>query len=124
MDAQARPLEFLSSAYKDYTDFPADVQNKMGFALWRAQVGKKHPSAKALSGFGDAGVLELVEDHRGDTYRAVYTVRFSSAVYVLHAFEKKSKHGIATPKQDIDLVKARLKQAEEIHAGTKKNTSN
>jgi phage-related protein len=77
------------------------------------QVGRKAPSAKPLAGFGGAGVLEIVEDHQTDTYRAVYAVKFSELVYVLHAFQKKSKKGIATPKPDIDLIKRRLRAAEE-----------
>jgi len=85
----------------------------MGYALYQAQVGRKAPSAKPLAGFGGAGVLEIVEDHQTDTYRAVYTVKFSELVYVLHAFQKKSKKGIATPKPDIDLIKGRLRTAEE-----------
>ncbi len=85
----------------------------MGYALYQAQVGQKAPSAKPLRGFGGAGVLEIIDDHQTDTYRAVYTVKFSECVYVLHAFQKKSKKGIATPKPDIDLVKKRLRAAEE-----------
>ena len=85
----------------------------MGFALYRAQIGKKHESAKPLRGFGGAGVLELVEDHAGDTYRAVYTVRFAAGVYVLHAFQKKSRRGRETPRGDMDLVRRRLRMAEE-----------
>jgi phage-related protein len=87
----------------------------MGFALYLAQTGEKHLAAKPLKGFGGAGVLEVVEDHDGDTFRAVYTVKFASAVYVLHAFQKKSKSGIKTPQTDIDLIKQRLKLAEQMH---------
>lgn len=87
----------------------------MGYALYQAQVGLKSQTAKALRGFGGAGVLEIVEDHQTDTYRAVYTVKFSDLVYVLHAFQKKSKRGIATPKPDSDLIKRRLRAAEEDH---------
>lgn len=87
----------------------------MGFALYLAQTGEKHLAAKPLKGFGGAGVLEVVEDHDGDTFRAVYTVKFASAVYVLHAFQKKSKSGIKTPQTDIDLIKQRLKFAEQMH---------
>ena len=87
----------------------------MGFALYQAQLGGKHADAKPLRGFGGAGVLEIVEDHSGDTYRAVYTVRLGGRVYALHAFQKKSKTGIATPKAEIDLIKSRLKRAEEEH---------
>ncbi len=94
----------------------------MGFALYAAQCGDKHVSVKPLKGFRGAGVLEIVEDHDGDTFRAVYTVRFREALYVLHAFQKKSRKGIATPAKEIDLVRSRLKEAEQHHAefiGTK-----
>lgn len=87
----------------------------MGYALYRAQGGKEHGSAKALKGFGGRSVLELIEDHEGGTYRAVYTVKFSTGIYVLHAFQKKSRKGIATPKQDMDLIEKRLKDAETLH---------
>lgn len=86
-----------------------DVQDTFGYALHLAQVGSRHRQAKPLKGFGGAGVLEVVEDHEGDTYRAVYTVRYVTAVYVLHCFQKKSTTGIATPKPDMDLIQARLK---------------
>jgi phage-related protein len=85
----------------------------MGFALYLAQAGRKHIDAKPLKSFGGAGVLELVEDHDGDTYRAIYTVKFAGAIYTLHAFQKKSKKAIQTPRQHIALVKQRLKRAEE-----------
>ena len=85
----------------------------MGQAIDDAQLGGEHPAAKALKGFGGRGVLEIVDDFDGDTYRAVYTVKFAGVVYVLHAFQKKSKKGIATPQREIDLIKARLKRAEE-----------
>jgi phage-related protein len=87
----------------------------MGFALWQAQQGGKHRDAKVLKGFGGAGVLEVVEDHDGDTYRAVYTVKFAGAVYVLHAFRKKSKKGIKTPPAEMEVIKRRLEAAEEHH---------
>ena len=87
----------------------------MGYALYQAQLGLKAPSAKPLRGFGGAGVLEIVEDNQTNTYRAVYTVKFSDLVYVLHAFQKKSKKGIATPKKDIDLIHRRLAEAEQLH---------
>lgn len=88
------------------------MKRDIGFALAFAQRGAKHPSAKPLRGFGDASVLEIVDDHRGDTYRAVYTVRFSEIVYVLHAFMKKSTSGIKTPKHEVELIEQRLKAAE------------
>ncbi len=88
----------------------------MGFAFWRAQEGKKHPDAKPLKGFGSAGVLEIVADEDGDTYRAVYTVRLKHAIYVLHAFQKKSKRGIKTPDTVMNRVRQRLRDAEELDA--------
>lgn len=94
---------------------PDDVIDVFGFALHLAQAGKKHDQAKPLKGFGGAGVLEVVEDHLGDTYRAVYTVKIADAVYVLHCFQKKSRHGIETPKHDLDLIRERLKAA-QAHA--------
>ena len=91
-----------------------DVREGVGYALYVAQARGKAPSAKPLKGFGGAGVVEIVEDDMGGTYRAVYTVRFAEAVFVLHCFQKKSKSGIATPKQDMDLIRARLKVAETL----------
>jgi phage-related protein len=85
----------------------------MAYALLLAQQGKKHPTAKPLKGFGDASIVEMVEDFDGDTYRAVYTIRFEDAVYILHCFQKKSKKGIATPKSDLDLIKLRLQFVEQ-----------
>lgn len=110
-----RAVCWIGSAKKDLRAFPADVQDVVGFALYTAQVGGIHPDAKVLKGFGGAGVLEIVEDFRGDTFRAVYTVRFPSAVYVLHAFQKKSKSGIKTPMEDMDLIRRRLREAEADH---------
>jgi phage-related protein len=112
-----KPIFFVGSSKDDLTSFPKEVKEVTGFALHQAQLGEKHVDAKPLKGFGGASVLEVVEDHDGDTYRAVYTVRFVEAVYVLHAFQKKAKKGIATPKREIDLVKKRLKDAEEHYAG-------
>lgn len=94
----------------------------MGFALYLAQLGGKHHAAKPLKGFAGAGVLEMLEDYDGDTYRAVYTVRFEGAVYVLHSFQKKSTMGRRTSRHDIELIRQRLKQAEEIHAQLKQET--
>jgi len=92
------------------------VQDKLGYALFVAQAGGKHPSAKPLKGFTGARVLEIVEDYAGDTYRAIYTVRFEDVVYMLRAFQKKSKKGIATRKHEVDLIRARLKDAQALHA--------
>ena len=86
----------------------------MGYALFVAQQGGKHRDAKVLSGFGGAGVLEIIEDHRGDIFRAVYTLRYAEAVYVLHTFQKKSKTGRETPRRDMELIKRRLREAERI----------
>ena len=108
-------LLWLGSAKKDLKAMPDDVQDTFGYALHQAQVGKRHEQAKPLKGFGSAGVLEVVEDSGGGTFRAVYTVKFGEAVYVLHCFQKKSTHGIATPKPDMDLIRERLKAA-EAHA--------
>jgi len=106
-----KPLFWVASAKKDYQTFPAEVQDNMGYALGLAQLGGKHPKAKPWKGEG-AGVFEIIEDHRGDTYRAVYTVRFADVVYVLHAFQKKSKSGIKTPQDDVKLIAERLKRAQ------------
>jgi len=111
---KAKPV--VGSAKDDLVAFPREVVGAIGYALYEAQKGNKHPNAKPLHGFGGAGVLEVVEDHDGDTYRAVYTVRLAGRVYVLHAFQKKSKSGIKTPKAEINLVKAPLRRAEEQHA--------
>ena len=105
-----RPLHWVGSSKKDYQAFPSEVQDDMGYALGLAQLGAKHPHAKPWKGEG-SGVFEIVEDHRGDTFRAVYTVRFEGVVYVLHAFQKKSKSGIKTPQEDIKLISERLKRA-------------
>lgn len=113
MNSLLKPVEWIGSSRDDLREFPEDVQQIMGFALYRAQLGKKHPNAKPLRGFKGAGVLEIVDNFDGDTYRSVYTVKFEGIVYVLHAFQKKSKQGIATPRQDIELIEARLKRAEE-----------
>jgi|SRR6266851_1546752 len=108
-----KPLFWIGSSKKDLKAFPDTVQDSCGFALWLAQTGLKHTDAKPLRGFKGAGVLEIVEDHAGNTYRAVYTFRFTKAVYMLHAFQKKAKRGIQTPKQEIELIAKRLKLAEE-----------
>lgn len=106
-----KPLKWVGSAKRDLDGMPEDVKDVFGHAIDLAQAGGRHQDAKALSGFGSAAVLEVVEDCRGDTYRAIYTVKFSDWVYVLHCFQKKSKSGIKTPKEDLDLIKARLKAA-------------
>ena len=112
-----KPVEWVGSSRDDLKKFPDLVKDRVGFALYRAQLGFKHRDAKPLRGLG-SGVLEVVSRHDGDTYRAVYTVRFRLAVYVLHAFQKKSKRGAETPKPEIDLVKRRLKEAEQHYGRT------
>jgi phage-related protein len=113
MDSQPKLVEWIGSALDDLKGFPETVQQSVGYALYRAQCGEKHPSAKPLKGFKGASVLEVIQDFDGDTYRAVYTIKFEEVVYVLHAFQKKSKRGIETSKQDIELIEARLKRAKE-----------
>jgi len=110
-----KPLIWIGDSLETLQGFPEDVQDEIGFALFQAQTGEKHIKAKPLKGFG-SGILEVVSDHRGDTFRAVYTVRLAGRIYVLHTFQKKSKTGIATPKAEMDLVKQRLKRAIELHA--------
>ena len=112
-DVQPKPVRWIGSSKEDLRDFPEEVRWRVGGALWDAQMGRKAPYAKPLKGFGSASVLEVVDDFDGDTYRAVYTVRFSEVVYVLHAFQKKSKHGKAVPKNDLNLIEQRLKRARE-----------
>ncbi|MBF0480029.1 MAG: type II toxin-antitoxin system RelE/ParE family toxin [Candidatus Omnitrophica bacterium] len=108
-----KKINFVGSSRDDLKEFPEDVRQDIGFALYQAQCGRKSTNAKPLKGFGGAGVLEIRENHDGDTYRAVYTVKFRDALYVLHCFQKKSKSGIKTSGQDIELIKRRLKLAEE-----------
>jgi phage-related protein len=113
MSTLLKPVEWVGSSLEDLKEFSEDVQQVFGYALYLAQCGEKHPSAQPLKGFKGAGVLEVVEDFDGDTYRAVYTVKLAGAVYVLHVFQKKSKQGFATPKQDVELIEARFKRAKE-----------
>ena len=106
-----KPLYWVGSSKRDLLSLPEPVVEFFGYALYFAQDGKKHEQAKPLKGFGSAGVLEVVEDWDRSTYRAVYTVRFKAAVFVLHVFQKKSTRGTATPKTEIDLIRERLKIA-------------
>jgi phage-related protein len=112
-----KPLVWIASSKKDLLAMPGEVQDVFGYALHLAQIGLKSEHAKPLKGYGSAGVLEVVETWKGDTYRAVYTVRFSDAVYVLHCFQKKATRGIATPKPDMDLIESRMKAAEVLSKG-------
>ena len=97
-----KPLRWVGSSFKEFCELPRAAQKEMGFALHLAQVGDKHPHAKPLKGFGGAGVLEIVTSKQGDTFRTMYTVRFADAVYVLHAFQKKSKSGRETPQPKLN----------------------
>ena len=108
-----KTLVWIGSSRNALKSFPAEVKDVIGYALYQAQLGRKSPIAKPLTGFGGASVLELIDDYQGGTYRAVYSVKFAEILYVLHAFQKKSKKGKATPKPDIDLVKQRLRMAED-----------
>jgi phage-related protein len=111
MTAQ-KPALWVGSSRDDFRAFPDEVRRVMGFAINDAQNGDEHPRSKALRGFGGRSVLEVIDDEDGNTYRAVYTVRFAGVIYVIHAFQKKSKEGVETPKRDMEIIKARLKLAE------------
>lgn len=110
-----KPLRWIASSKDDLSAMPVEIRRDVGYALFAAQQGDKHADAKVLKGFGGAGVHEVIARHDGDTFRAVYTVRFADVVYVLHVFQKKSKRGIATPKKELDLIDKRLKLAEQDH---------
>jgi phage-related protein len=112
VDHECRPLHWVGSSLEDLKDFPSQVSDVVGYALYEAQCGGKSPKAKPFKDVG-SGVLEIVADCDSDTYRAVYTVRLISGIYVLHCFQKKSKHGIKTPKKEVDLIKQRLAGAIE-----------
>lgn len=118
-EQKIKPVAWIGSSYRAFRSFPDAAQDGMGYALFRAQQGEKHESAKPLKGFGSAGIVEIVEDHNTDTYRAIYTVRFSGVIYVLHAFQKKSKKGIGTSDLDMDIVRRRLKIAEDDYKEAK-----
>jgi phage-related protein len=115
MQSSPRPLVWIGSTRGDVRAFPRAVRRAVGQALYAAQEGEVDPSAKPLRGFGGASVLEIVARHRGDTSRAIYTVRYPEVVYVLHVFQKKARRGVATAKKDIDLVRQRLNEAECQH---------
>jgi phage-related protein len=115
-----RPLIWMASSRNDMRALPSEVRRTFGVALFAVQIGETPPIAKPLRGFGGAGVLELVDDDSAGTYRAVYIVRYTTAIYVLHVFQKKSKRGRETPQQDINLIKERLKRAAALHAARMK----
>ena len=109
---RVKPVVWVGTSHEDLKEFPSDVQDEMGYALYVAQLGDKHPKAKPLKGF--SGVMEIRSDYASDTYRAMYATKIGDAIYVLHCFQKKSKRGIATPKREIDLIKRRLKIAQDL----------
>jgi phage-related protein len=115
MKLDIKPVAWVGSSKHDLSAFPAAVQDVVGYALYLAQLGGKHPDAKPLLGFGGGAVLEIVEEHAGSAYRAVYTVRLARRIYVLHCFQKKSKHGIKTPRTQLELIRSRLKRAQQEH---------
>ena len=118
--SHVKSIVWLGSSRTDLKAFPDEVRDVVGYALYQAQIGLKAAEAKPLHGFGGAGVLEIVDYYQGDTYRAVYTVKFADIIYVLHTFQKKSKKGRATPKPDIDLIKRRLRAAEQHFKNTER----
>src|ERR1700752_3428290 len=110
-----KPVIWIGSSRRDLGALPADVRGRMGYALYVAQQGDKHRDAKPLKGFGGAGVVEIVADHASDTFRCIYTVRLAGSIYVLHAFQKKSKSGRGAPRTEIRLIEHRLREAERLH---------
>jgi phage-related protein len=120
-DLPLKPVIWVGTSLKDLREFPAPAKDHMGYALYVAQRGGKHQDAKVLSGFGGAGVLEVIKDYRGDTFRAVYTLKYAGTVFVLHAFQKKSKSGRQTPRREIELIKQRLREAEQVARGGKQS---
>ncbi|HET9400316.1 MAG TPA: type II toxin-antitoxin system RelE/ParE family toxin [Candidatus Acidoferrales bacterium] len=110
----------MGSSKSDLKSLPSRVVDVFGYALYLAQAGRKHEQAKPLKGFGSASVLEVVEDWEGNTFRAAYTVRFQCGVFVLHVFQKKSRRGVSTPARQIDLIRRRLKLAEQMAAEVEK----
>ena len=119
MEPEPKELEFVGSSRKDLKSFPKEVQRSIGYDLWRVQEGKQPRRCKMLKGLRGGGVLEILKDLRGDTFRVVYTVRFADIVYVLHAFQKKAVRGSKTPSHEIELVRTRLKAAEKLYAERK-----
>ncbi|MGP8245302.1 MAG: type II toxin-antitoxin system RelE/ParE family toxin [Bryobacteraceae bacterium] len=113
-EALLKPVVWVGSSRENFREFPDLVQDHMGYALYVAQRGGKHRDGKAMTGFGGAGVVEVIRDYRGDTFRTVYTLRYARAVYVLHAFQKKSKIRRETPRRDMELIRQRLREAERI----------
>ena len=122
MAVPIKPVWWIGSTKKDLLALPEEVQHQIGFALFQVQGGKMPAEAKPLKGYGGASVQEIVVDFNRDTYRTVYTIRFTERIYVLHVFKKKAKSGIATPKSDLELIERRLKQAAEMEKNRRKSS--
>ncbi|WP_149976504.1 type II toxin-antitoxin system RelE/ParE family toxin [Microcystis aeruginosa] len=112
VDKQLKTVIWIGASKKELLEFPEEVIDEVGYILYRVQHNQNHPNIKALKGFN--GVFEIVSDYQTDTYRTVYAIKLSNAIFILHAFQKKSKSGIKTPKQNVNLIKERLKKAQEI----------
>lgn len=121
MNGAVKPIIWMGSSRKDLKGFPEQVRRDIGQALYTAQQGETDPAAKPLKGFGGARVMEIVDRHETNTYRAIYTVQFADTIYVLHVFQKKSKKGIATPQKDMELIRQRLAAAER-HSKERQNS--
>jgi phage-related protein len=119
-----KPLRWVGSSFKDLKSFPSEVRSVVGYALYAAQNGNLDPAAKPMKGFSGASAIEIIAPFAGDTWRAIYTVRFQDAVYVLHAFQKKSKSGASTPKKEINLVHQRLAAAQRDYESRQKPNEN
>ena len=111
-----KPIVWVGTALKDLKAFPRDVQREVGYALYLAEIGEKHHKTRPLKGL--SGVMEIISDYQTDTYRTVYAIKLGDHIYVLHAFQKKSKRGIATPKQQMEIIRQRLRLAQQSAKGT------
>lgn len=120
---QPKPVRWVGSSKEDLRGFPEEVRRRVGGALWEAQIGRKALYARPLKGFGHGSVLEIIDDFDGNTFRVVYTIHFAGIIYVLHAFQKKSKRGIATPKAELNMIDQRLKRAREDYEQWSKNVN-
>ena len=112
---ELKPIIWIGSSKDDLLEFPNIIKSELGYGLYYAQIGRQHVHSKPLKGFGGASVLEIIESDESGTFRLVYTIKMPKAIFVLHAFQKKSKHGIETPIKEIELVKKRLKEAQELY---------
>jgi phage-related protein len=118
LEAQEKPIYWLRDAKRQLKGFPDEVQSEVGFALYQAQVGERHPASKPMKGLN---AVEIVSDFDGNTFRGVYTTKFKNTIFVLHCFQKKAKNGIATPGSELDLIRKRLRDAEKIYKAVNEN---